>query len=167
MSIKASDVKDLREKTGAGMMDCKRALVEAQGDFAKAERLLKEMGLAQADKRSGRSTNEGRVFARIDGNCGALLELSCETDFVARNEDFINLGESRTVTLKKMIGLIEENLGRKAKIARLPLQPGDMPITYADISKARQMLGYDPRTTIEDGIRSFVDWYREWKARRR
>jgi UDP-glucuronate 4-epimerase len=81
--------------------------------------------------------------------------------------EIINLGESRTVTLREMIGLIEENLGRKAKMERLPLQPGDMSITYADISKARRMLGYDPRTTIDDGIRSFVDWFREWKARRK
>jgi elongation factor Ts len=94
MDIKATDVKKLREKTGAGMMDCKKALVEAKGDFAKAEKLLKELGLAAADKRSERATNEGRVFSKIDNNKGILLELSCETDFVSRNQEFVSLGES-------------------------------------------------------------------------
>jgi elongation factor Ts len=99
MEIKASDVKTLREKTGAGMMDCKKALVEAQGDFDKAEKILKELGLAAADKRLGKATNEGRIFSRVDGNRGVLLELTCETDFVARNEDFISLGNSLLDTI--------------------------------------------------------------------
>jgi elongation factor Ts len=94
MQIKAADVKSLREKTGAGMMDCKKALVEAQGDFGKAEKILKELGLAAADKRVGRATNEGRIFSRVSENRGVLMELSCETDFVARNEDFIALGDT-------------------------------------------------------------------------
>jgi elongation factor Ts len=93
MQIKAADVKSLREKTGAGMLDCKNALVEAQGDFAKAEKILKELGLAAADKRMGRATNEGRIFSRVDEKRGVLIELSCETDFVARNNDFIELGD--------------------------------------------------------------------------
>ena len=91
--IKAEDVRRLREKTGAGMMDCKKALSDADGDFARAETILKELGLAAAAKRSGRATNEGRVFTRIRGKRAAILELSCETDFVARNEKFIALGE--------------------------------------------------------------------------
>ena len=74
------------------MMDCKKALAEAGGDFKKAERILKEMGLAAAAKRSGRATNEGRIFSLIrDGKAG-LLEIACETDFVARNQDFIAAG---------------------------------------------------------------------------
>ncbi|MBN1835959.1 MAG: elongation factor Ts [Spirochaetales bacterium] len=93
MEIKATDVKTLREKTGAGMMDCKKALQEAGGDFAKAERILKELGLAAAQKRAGRAASEGRIFARIDGSRGVLLELSCETDFVAKNKDFVALGD--------------------------------------------------------------------------
>jgi elongation factor Ts len=92
VEIKAEDVKSLREKTGAGMMDCKRALTEAGGDFARAEKILKEQGLAAAAKRSGRATNEGRVFTKIGAGRAAILELSCETDFVARNADFIRLG---------------------------------------------------------------------------
>ncbi len=94
MQIQAVDVKSLREKTGAGMMDCKKALVEAQGDFGKAEKILKELGLAAADKRVGRTTNEGRIFSRVSKNRGVLMELSCETDFVARNKDFIAMGDT-------------------------------------------------------------------------
>ncbi len=94
MEIKATDVKILREKTGAGMMDCKKALHKSGGDFAKAEKILKELGLAAAAKRSDRATKEGRIFSSIKGNAGVLLELSCETDFVAKARDFINIGSA-------------------------------------------------------------------------
>jgi elongation factor Ts len=90
--ISASDVKKLREKTGAGMMECKNALVACEGDFAAAEKLLKEKGLAALEKRSGRATNEGKIFVKIKDNAAVLVELSSETDFVARNPDFIELG---------------------------------------------------------------------------
>lgn len=89
MDIKASDIKNLREKTGAGMMDCKKALIEAEGDFDLAERKLKEWGLAGVAKRSGRATNEGRVFFALGEGAIALAEIACETDFVCRNDDFI------------------------------------------------------------------------------
>lgn len=92
MEIKAEDVKALREKTGAGMMDCKKALVEAGGDFKKAEKILKEIGAASAAKRVGRITKEGRVFTKISPSKAGILELTCETDFVARNQEFIRLG---------------------------------------------------------------------------
>jgi elongation factor Ts len=92
--ISAADVKRLREKTGAGMMECKNALVSSEGDFTKAEKLLKEKGLAALEKRSGRATNEGKIFIKIkdDGTRAVLVELASETDFVARNPDFIVLG---------------------------------------------------------------------------
>jgi len=93
MDIKASDIKNLRERTGAGMMDCKKALVEAGGDFAGAEKLLREWGMAGVEKRAGRATNEGRVFVKEGAGKVALVEIACETDFVARNEDFIAFGE--------------------------------------------------------------------------
>jgi len=92
VDIKATDVKKLREMTGAGMMDCKKALTEAGGDFSKAEKILKEQGLAAAAKRGGRATNEGRVFTLISGKKGGILEISCETDFVARNDSFVEFG---------------------------------------------------------------------------
>jgi len=92
--ISAADVKRLREKTGAGMMECKNALVDNGGDFDKAEKSLKEKGLAALEKRAGRATNEGKIFIKIkdDGTSAVMAELSTETDFVARNPDFIKLG---------------------------------------------------------------------------
>jgi elongation factor Ts len=93
MEISASDVKKLREKTGAGMMECKNALVSCEGDFDKAEKLLKEKGLAAVEKRSDRATNEGKVFVKIADDAAAVVELATETDFVARNPEFIALGE--------------------------------------------------------------------------
>jgi len=94
MNIKAADVKKLRDMTGAGMLDCKKALVESEGDFKQAVKKLKELGLAAAAKRSGRATNNGRVFTRVTDTRAAILELVCETDFVARNKDFIALGDA-------------------------------------------------------------------------
>lgn len=93
MEIKAADVKALRDKTGAGMMECKKALVEANGNAAEAEKLLKEKGLAAVAKRADRATSEGRIFVRTQGNKIAFVEVTCETDFVAHNSDFIALGE--------------------------------------------------------------------------
>ncbi|MDR0758773.1 MAG: translation elongation factor Ts [Treponema sp.] len=94
MGISAEDVKKLREKTGAGMMECKNALVETGGDFAGAEKLLKEKGLAAVEKRSDRATNEGKIFVKIGDRAAALVELASETDFVARNPEFIALGNA-------------------------------------------------------------------------
>jgi UDP-glucuronate 4-epimerase len=73
--------------------------------------------------------------------------------------EIINLGESETIELHELISLIEENLGTKAIIERHPMQPGDVPRTYADISKAKELLNYDPQTKIEEGIKKFVEWY--------
>ena len=90
MEISASAVKDLREKTGAGMMDCKKALLETQGDFEKAVEYLRKKGIASAAKKAGRATKEGAVVSYIhgEGKVGVLLEVNCETDFVARTEQF-------------------------------------------------------------------------------
>src|SRR5438132_12765194 len=83
-------VKKLREKTNAGMMDCKGALVEAGGDFAKAEQILREKGIASASKKTSRATKEGIVASYIhqQGKVGVLVEVNCETDFVAKNQNF-------------------------------------------------------------------------------
>lgn len=93
MEIKASDIKNLREKTGAGMMDCKKALSEAGGDFAAAEKLLREWGMAGVEKRASRATNEGRIFVAESAAGISIAEIVCETDFVAKNADFIAAGE--------------------------------------------------------------------------
>jgi elongation factor Ts len=94
MAVTAEDVKRLREKTGAGMMECKKALVDTEGDFEQAEKLLKEKGLAALEKRSGRATNEGKIFVKAGGGKAVLVELASETDFVARNPEFIALGSA-------------------------------------------------------------------------
>jgi elongation factor Ts len=93
MAITAEKVRDLREKTGAGMMDCKRALEQTGGDEAGAIKLLREKGQATAAKREGKVAAEGRceAYIHMGGKIGVLVELNCETDFVARNEQFIEL----------------------------------------------------------------------------
>jgi UDP-glucuronate 4-epimerase len=85
-------------------------------------------------------------------------------DYEQSNYEVINLGESRTVELSELISLLEEELGTKAKIDRQPLQPGDVPQTFADIAKARRLLAYNPQTQIEEGIKKFVAWFRGSKA---
>ena len=84
----AQDVKNLREKTGCGMMDCKKALTETNGDFDKAMDFLREKGLATAAKKAGRVASEGMVDILVDGNVAAMVEVNSETDFVAKNEEF-------------------------------------------------------------------------------
>jgi elongation factor Ts len=90
MGFTATDVKTLRDRTGAGMMDCKKALTETSGDMEKAINLLREKGLAGIAKRAGREAKEGLVesYIHAGGKVGVLIEVNCETDFVARNEDF-------------------------------------------------------------------------------
>lgn len=91
MEIKASMVKELRDKTGAGMMDAKKALVESDGDMEKAIEVLRQKGMASADKKMGRIAAEGTIASVIEGKKGAMVEMNCETDFVAKNEDFKEL----------------------------------------------------------------------------
>ncbi|HRV09440.1 MAG TPA: translation elongation factor Ts, partial [Acidobacteriota bacterium] len=93
MSISAQQVKELREKTGAGMMECKNALVEAKGDMEAAVKILRERGLAAAAKKAGRATREGIIgqYIHAGGKLGVLVEVNCETDFVARTPEFQQL----------------------------------------------------------------------------
>ena len=104
-NISAADVKKLRDITGAGMMDCKKALTEADGDFEKAKDKIRERGLAIANKRADREATEGVVLATATKNntIGVIISLSCETDFVAKNEDFVNLA-------KDILNVAAENL---------------------------------------------------------
>lgn len=96
MSIDAQVVKTLRERTGAGMMDCKKALLETNGDLEKAVDHLRKTGIAKAEKKGQRSTKEGLVFSYIHqgGKLGVLLEINCETDFVAKTEGFNELAQN-------------------------------------------------------------------------
>lgn len=114
--ISAKAVKALREQTGAGMMDCKRALAEADGDVEKAILVLRESGLAKAGKREGRATSEGVIAISLAGAVGGMVELGCETDFVARTDDFQTLSASlagvvaSTASITKPPALLEASI---------------------------------------------------------
>ncbi len=91
MAVTMADITKLRKMTGAGMMDCKNALTQAEGDFDKAMKIIREKGQAVAAKRSDREASEGCVLVKAENGFGAMIALKCETDFVAKNEDFIKL----------------------------------------------------------------------------
>jgi len=155
MEVSASQVKELREKTGAGMMDCKKALAESGGDFEKAIEYLRKKGASVATKRSERSTTEGIIITKIfnDGISGAIVEINCETDFVAKSKDFMSFTEAvadvlvaeRPSNLADMMNLkigsksVEEELagligkiGEKIQISRFRLESasGGMMVDY-------------------------------------
>ena len=94
MSISASMVKELRERTGAGMMECKKALVETDGDMDQAVETLRKSGQANADKKSSRVAADGRIAVAVDGNNAAIAEINSETDFVAKDENFVGFAEA-------------------------------------------------------------------------
>ena len=104
MPVTAAQVKELRDKTGAGIMASKRALEESGGDFSKAEVVLNEKGLASAARKAGRTTSEGLVISYIHtgGRVGSMVELNCETDFVARTEEFETLGRNLAMQIAAM-----------------------------------------------------------------
>ena len=145
MDVSAADLKRLREKTGAGMLDCRNALVKSGGDFARAERLLKEQGLAAAAKRSGRATSAGKIFVKVMPGRAVVLELDCETDFVARNDQFLRLGSSLVdmvaskglaaktdemeLMVKDVIGRIKENMAL-SRFTTITAGPDEMLADY-------------------------------------
>lgn len=109
--ISAAAVKELRERTGAGMMECKKALTEANGDGEKAVTLLRERGLAKAARREGRASNEGTVAMALAGEVGALVEIGCETDFVARTDEFQHFAQQLAAVAAKSGADSPEALG--------------------------------------------------------
>jgi len=123
MAISASEVKKLRDKTGAGMMACKRALEESDGDVEKAIEVLRKQGMAKAEKRAGREANEGVITSYIHpgGRIGVLLELNCETDFVAKTDDFQTLSDNIAMQVAAMSPIavdrdgVDETLVEKEK----------------------------------------------------
>jgi elongation factor Ts len=119
--ISAELVKQLREMTGAGMLECKKALEEAQGDIEKAKEILRIKGLAKAEKKAGRETKEGIVqtYVSEDRKVGVILELNCETDFVARNEQFVEL----SLHLAKHIASLKENANKSGGFEDIAQQP--------------------------------------------
>lgn len=116
MSISAKDVKSLRDQTGAGMMDCKKALAEADGNMEKAIELLRKKGQKVSEKRADRDANQGLIISQIsdDKKKAALLEINCETDFVARNEDFQNRAQTfLNVAFENEIGSVADLLQKE------------------------------------------------------
>jgi elongation factor Ts len=142
VEISADRVKELREKTGAGVMDCKKALTDASGDMDKAVALLREKGLAQAAKRSGREASEGIVEAYIHagGKIGVIVEINCETDFVARTSDFKELAHDVAM---QIAATNPTELGDKE--VENP-DPNDLPLLQQPFIK-------DPKRTIADLVR--------------
>jgi len=177
LDIKASDVKALREKTGAGMLDCKNALVETKGDFAAAVKKLRELGLAAAAKRIGKAANQGRIFSKVGEKCASLAEISCETDFVARNQEFIALGNriiskavesclaKPTDELDSLVddlkSRIKENMALK-RLASIPIGKNQIAVDYihgegnigviikAEVDKADMLGNNDVKSFIFD-----------------
>ena len=170
--ITAAAVKELREKTGAGMMDCKNALVEAQGDMDKAGDLLRKKGIARASKKASRAVNEGRIEAYIHpgSKIGVLVEINCETDFVAKTDDFKTF--SRDVAMQiaassplyvKRDGVDQETIDREMDIYREQaksqgkpeniiekIATGKLNKFYSEICLMEQPFVKDPDKTIEN-----------------
>ncbi len=151
MAITAKQVNELRKATGAGMMDCKKALVESDGDMERAVEILRKKGQKVSAKRSDRDANEGYIFACGDSNAATIIELNCETDFVARNEDFTGLGEGlvkaafeqNPADLEGLLGMdfggetVESTLtsamgkmGEKITISKYVREEGEAVVTY-------------------------------------
>lgn len=144
MDISADRVKELREKSGAGVMDCKRALVESGGNIERAIELLRQQGLAQVAKRAGRETGQGIVEAYVHGGgrIGVLVEVNCETDFVARTSDFRDLAHDLALQIAATNPVSvdgDESPGGEAAADQLPLM--------------RQPFIKDPGRTIADILR--------------
>ena len=138
MAISAQQVKDLREETGLGMMDCKKALAEAEGDKEKAKEILRKKGLKAAEKRAGRATGQGLIgsYVHFDGKLGVIVEVNCESDFVARSADFktfvadlsmhiansdpscVSRDEIDTALIEKEKAILAEELGKVPEQAR-------------------------------------------------
>ena len=145
--VSTDDVRRLREMTGAGIMDCKRALDETRGDFDKAVEVLRQKGLAQAAKRSERATEQGLVEAYIHtgGRVGALVELLCETDFVARTDEFKELAHdiALQVTATAPAAISEDEDGARE------MEPGELVLL-------KQPFIRDQSKTIEDLIKEAI-----------
>jgi elongation factor Ts len=139
--ITAKAVQELREKTGAGMMDCKKALTEAGGDFAKAEEVLRKKGLAAAAKKSSRAATEGAVasYIHMGGKIGVLVEVNCETDFVARTDGF----QSLVKDIAMQIAAANPTYVRREEV------PADVVARELEIAKAQMRDQKKPEAMLE------------------
>ncbi len=128
-TITAETVKALRERSGAGVMDCKRALEETGGDIEKAAALLRERGQAAAAKRAGREANEGQVASYIHtgGKIGVLIEVNCETDFVARTDEFQKLVRDLAIQVAGLAPAVHDRRARSRRPTSRPSGPSSWP----------------------------------------
>ena len=176
--ITAAAVKDLRDKTGAGMMDCKNALVEANGDVEEATAVLRKKGIASASKKASRIVNEGRVEAYIHpGNkIGVLVEINCETDFVAKTDDFstfsrnvamqiaasspsfVKRDEVDKVTIDKELEIYRDQAKSQGKPENIieKIAAGKLDKFYSEICLMEQPFVKDPDKTIENLVTETV-----------
>ena len=178
MSISATDVKVLRDKTGVGFMECKAALTEAQGDTEQAMTILRKRGLAKAAKRAGRSTDQGVVgsYIHTGGKIGVLIEVNCETDFVARTEDFQQLVKELAMhvaaanplyvqredvpakTIEQEKGIFQSQLEDKGKPPHVveKILEGKLENYYSEIVLIDQPSIRDPKTTVGQLVASAI-----------
>jgi elongation factor Ts len=177
-TISAATVKQLREKTGAGIMDCKEALSECNGDISKAVDFLRKKGLATAAKRAGRATTEGIIesYIHMDSKLGVLVEINCETDFVAKNDDFkefakniaMHITATNPVSIrpedvpKEIIDKEKEiyraqvlEMGKPEQIAD-KIVDGKMKKYFSENCLMNQAYVRDPNITIEDLLNEMV-----------
>ena len=177
-TISAATVKELREKTGAGIMDCKEALSECNGDISKAVDFLRKKGLATAAKRAGRATTEGIVesYIHMDSKLGVLVEINCETDFVAKNDDFKEFAKNIAmhITATNPVGIRQEDvpketmdkekeiyraqvleMGKPEKIVDKVVE-GKLKKYFKDNCLMNQAYVRDPNITIEDLLNEMV-----------
>ena len=159
MVITADQVKQLREQSGAGIMDCKRALEQVQGDLAKAAELLKQQGLAKADKKTGREASQGLIEPYIHGGgrIGAIIEVNCETDFVARTPDFRDLAHDLAMqvaaTSPRFVSADEISVDVWAALER---EHGSREKASEAVVFLDQPFIKDPKLTIRDLIRDRI-----------
>ena len=160
MAISATQVKELREKTGAGIMECKRALEEAGGDMNQAVAILRQHGLTKAEKKSGRAALQGVVepYIHAGGRIGALVEVNCETDFVARTPDFRTLAHdiAMQIAANADTRFVSETEIPDADWAQLETDFGGRAEALKTVSLLDQVFIKDGRRTVRDLIREHV-----------
>ncbi len=153
MVISANQVKELRERSGAGIMECKRALEQSNGDIDRAADVLKQQGLAKAEKKAGRAARQGVVepYIHAGGRIGAIVEINCETDFVARTPDFRTLAHdvAMQVAASTPRYLSEDEIDAD-ELARLEREHGDRKRALAAVSLLDQPFIKDPQLTMRD-----------------
>ncbi len=177
MTVTAAQVKELREKTGAGIMDAKKALIETDGNIEKAMESLRQKGIASADKKAGRIAAEGIISSYIHNNkIGVMIEVNCETDFVAKNEDFQQLVKdiclqvasaapeyvkrdeipSSVVDEEKRIEMGKEDLASKPEEIRAKIVEGRVNKLMAQRVLLEQPFVKDPSKTIEEMVKEKI-----------